>query len=135
MAAALFKKILCPVDFDRVSILALEMVQRLALQNGATVYLLYVVPGSSLPTDLEKVARDNMRGIAQKWLADKVAHEIVVSSGKPAAGIVNAQQTLGVDLIVMATHGHTGTDHGRLGSVAEQVIRLSSCPVVTVRPR
>jgi universal stress protein A len=132
--AALFKKILCPVDFDRVSIPALEMVQKIALETGAAVYLLYVVPGSSLPTDLEKVARDNLRGIAQKWLADQIAHEIVVSSGKPAAGIVNAQQTLAVDLIVMATHGRTGVDHSRLGSVAEQVIRLSSCPVVTVRP-
>lgn len=131
---ALFNKILCPVDFDRVSVPALETVQKIALQNEATVYLLYVVPGSSLPTDLEQVARDNLRGIAQKWLADKVAHEIVVSSGKPAAGIVSAHQMLNVDLIVMATHGRTGADHSRLGSVAEQVIRLASCPVVTVRP-
>jgi nucleotide-binding universal stress UspA family protein len=132
--AALFKKILCPVDFDRISIPALEMVQKLALQNNSMVYLLYVVPGSSLPSDLEKVARDNLRGVAQKWLADKIAHEIVVSSGKPATSIVNAQQTLSADLIVMATHGRTGAEHSRLGSVAEQVIRLSSAPVVTVRP-
>src|SRR5579885_519128 len=76
--ATLFRKILCPVDFDRVSLPALELVQKLALQNQATVYLLYVVPGQSLPGDLEKVARDNLRGIAQKWLADKIPHEIVV---------------------------------------------------------
>jgi nucleotide-binding universal stress UspA family protein len=132
---ALFRKILCPVDFDRVSIPALELVHQLALQNEATVYLLYVVPGQSLPMDLEKVARDNLRGIAQKWLADKIPHEIVVSSGKAAAGIVSAQQTLNADLVVMATHGRTGADHSRLGSVAEQVIRYSSCPVITVRPR
>jgi nucleotide-binding universal stress UspA family protein len=132
---ALFKKILCPVDFDRVSLPALELVHKLALQNEATVYLLYVVPGQSLPTDLEKVARDNLRGIAQKWLADKIAHEIVVSSGKPATGIVSAQQTLNADLIVMSTHGRTGAEHNRLGSVAEQVIQHSSCPVLTVRPR
>ncbi len=133
--ASIFKKILCPVDFDRVSLPALEMVQKLALQNDATVYLLYVVPGQDLPSDLEKVARDNLLGIAQKWLAEKIAHEIVVSSGKPAAGIVGAQQTLNVDLIVMATHGRTGAEHSRLGSVAEEVIRHSSCPVITVRPR
>jgi len=133
--ASIFKKILCPVDFDRVSLPALEMVQKLALQNDATVYLLYVVPGQDLPSDLEKVARDNLLGIAQKWLAEKIAHEIVVSSGKPAAGIVGAQQTLNADLIVMATHGRTGAEHSRLGSVAEEVIRHSSCPVITVRPR
>lgn len=132
--AALFKKILCPVDFDRVSLPALELVQKLAVQNEAMVYLLYIVPGQSLPSDLEKVARDNLLGIAQKWLTE-IPHETVVSSGKPATGIVSAQQTLSADLIVMATHGRTGADHSRLGSVAEQVIRHSSCPVIAVRPR
>lgn len=37
------------------------------------------------------------------------------------------------DLIVMETHGHTGVQHLVLGSVAEKVVRLASCPVLTVR--
>ncbi|NIO09739.1 MAG: universal stress protein, partial [Deltaproteobacteria bacterium] len=37
------------------------------------------------------------------------------------------------NLIVMGTHGRTGLQHMLLGSVAERVVRLSPCPVLTVR--
>jgi nucleotide-binding universal stress UspA family protein len=37
------------------------------------------------------------------------------------------------DMIVMGTHGHTGLTHALLGSTAEKVVRLSKCPVLTVR--
>jgi nucleotide-binding universal stress UspA family protein len=38
-----------------------------------------------------------------------------------------------IDLIVMGTHGRRGINHLMLGSVAEEVVRMSSCPVLTVR--
>jgi nucleotide-binding universal stress UspA family protein len=34
---------------------------------------------------------------------------------------------------VIGTHGHTGLKHALLGSTAERVVRLSECPVLTVR--
>jgi nucleotide-binding universal stress UspA family protein len=40
-----------------------------------------------------------------------------------------------VDLIVMSTHGRTGLQHVLLGSVAEKVVRLAPCPVLTVKHR
>ncbi len=132
---ALFRKILCPVDFDRVALPALELARKLALQNDASVYLLYVIPGAKSSPDLEQVARDNLRGIARKWLEGKARYQIVLNSGEPAAGVVKTAQALGADVVVMATHGRTGADRARLGSVAERVVRLSTCPVVTVRPR
>jgi hypothetical protein len=39
-----------------------------------------------------------------------------------------------VDLIVMATHGRTGVKHALMGSVAEKVVRISTVPVLTVKP-
>jgi nucleotide-binding universal stress UspA family protein len=39
-----------------------------------------------------------------------------------------------VDVIVMATHGHKGFARLFLGSVAEQVVRETRPPVLTVRP-
>ena len=40
-----------------------------------------------------------------------------------------------VDLVVMATHGRTGLKHVLMGSVAEKVVRMSTAPVLTVKPR
>jgi len=53
--------------------------------------------------------------------------------GAPAETIVRVAQELGADLIVMGTHGRTGFQHALLGSVAEKVVRLAPCPVMTVR--
>ncbi len=47
--------------------------------------------------------------------------------------IVAAARAEGADLIVIGTHGYGGVDRLLLGSVADRVIRLSSCPVLSVR--
>ena len=39
-----------------------------------------------------------------------------------------------IDLIVIGTHGRTGLVHLLMGSVAENVVRKSPCPVLTVKP-
>jgi len=54
-------------------------------------------------------------------------------SGAPYREILKKTQLEKVDLIVMGTHGRTGVAHLLLGSVAERVVRLSPCPVLTVR--
>jgi nucleotide-binding universal stress UspA family protein len=63
------------------------------------------------------------------------AWEAQVVTGDPADAIVSEATQLGVDLIVMATHGRTGLQHVLLGSVAEKVVRHASCPVLTIRLR
>jgi universal stress protein A len=40
---------------------------------------------------------------------------------------------VGVDLIVMGTHGRTGISHMFIGSVTENVIRNAPCPVLCIR--
>ena len=61
------------------------------------------------------------------------AWQAAVVAGHPADEIVHAARERGADLIVMATHGRTGLQHVLLGSVAEKVVRLAPCPVLTVR--
>lgn len=55
---------------------------------------------------------------------------------KPAAisQIAEAADEIGADLVVIGTHGRGGLAHMLLGSAAEQVLRSTSCPVLTVRP-
>ena len=59
--------------------------------------------------------------------------EVAVALGHPADTIVRIAQERGADLIVMSTHGRTGLQHVLLGSVAEKVVRLAPCPVLTVK--
>jgi universal stress protein A len=58
---------------------------------------------------------------------------VEVRLGTATDQIVGAAVDYGSDLVVMGTHGRTGLEHLLLGSVAEQVIRLAPCPVLTVR--
>ena len=56
-----------------------------------------------------------------------------VVCGAPVPTIVKIAESKGADLIVMGTHGRRGVGHLLLGSVAERVVRLAPCPVLTVR--
>ena len=59
--------------------------------------------------------------------------QVEIAVGRPAEAIVRLAEDRHVDLIVMATHGRTGLGHVFLGSVAEKVVRLAPCPVLTVK--
>jgi universal stress protein A len=98
------------------------------------------VGGSALLSQPEIVRRDRSEE-ALTQLRDLVANafqgswEVEVAVGHPAETIVRVAQERGVDLIVMSTHGRTGLQHVLLGSVAEKVVRLAPCPVLTVKHR
>jgi nucleotide-binding universal stress UspA family protein len=65
--------------------------------------------------------------------AFRATWRVETASGNPADAIVRLAAERDVDLIVMGTHGRTGLQHVLLGSVAEKVVRLAPCPVMTVR--
>jgi nucleotide-binding universal stress UspA family protein len=56
-----------------------------------------------------------------------------VQVGVPFEEIVRVAGEERADMIVMGTHGRSGLNRALLGSVAERVIRLAPCPVLTVR--
>ena len=62
-----------------------------------------------------------------------VTVEVNVASGEPVAGILGEADRVGVDHIVVGTHGGTGLSHLLLGSVAEKVVRQAKVPVLVVR--
>jgi universal stress protein A len=135
---ALFRRILCPIDFDRISIPALQLAVNMAKQNNGRIYLLHIIPkveAARLSADIKQVATDSLRGVARKWLQDKVPYQIIVRTGAPVSGLLKAEKELGIDMVVMATHGRIGKKQVLLGSVTERVVRQSSCPVLTIRPK
>jgi len=72
----------------------------------------------------------------QAFLPTQIAHhavELRVLVGHPFARILETAVHEKVALIVLGTHGRTGLAHLIMGSVAERVVRLAPCPVLTVQ--
>ena len=142
------KKILVPVDFSDFSAKAVKYAARFAEQFDAALVLVHFVepvryPESVLiPPEMEEANRERLK-LARTALAEFVKKQVpagletetVTRFGHAVDGITLAAKDLDVDLIVIATHGHTGLKHLLLGSVAERVVRLAPCPVLTVRER
>ena len=61
-----------------------------------------------------------------------LAVETMVVEGNPAAEIVRVARERAIDLVVMGSHGRGGISRAILGSVADKVMRMSSCPVMIV---
>jgi nucleotide-binding universal stress UspA family protein len=137
-----FNRVLCAFDFGQGSLKALELARRIAVENEAALYLLYVCPTVAVPLggpvtatpEVEEAARKKLREVAAERLA-KVPHELLVVTGDPARRIPQIQSALGIDLIVMGTFARRGVPRFFLGSVADQVVRAAACPVLTVKGR
>jgi nucleotide-binding universal stress UspA family protein len=135
--SARFDKILCPVQFDQNSAAALRFAFELA-QPNSKLFLLHVNPGGAPGAELHptatELARECLEDFAREQPAGDVKPELLVGSGDPAEVIVKVANDLGVDIIVMATHGPKGFARLLLGSVAERVLRAARPPVLTLRP-
>ena len=142
-----FKRILVPTDFSAASELALAYAADLAAGQASSIHLLHVIDnGKVLSThcdvfSLESLrvrakmidaARERVRESASRHAAG-LTITIDIVAGSPAQVIIDQAVARGTDLIVMGTHGRTGVAHLVLGSVAERVVRLSPCAVLTVR--
>ena len=71
----------------------------------------------------------------QRAGAGGVTARYVLPAGVAYQEIVKAAEKERADVVVIGTHGRTGLERVFLGSVAERVVRLAPCPVLTVRPR
>ncbi len=132
-------RILCPFESPASSGQALARAFEIARWTGARVTAVHVTHPDVAP-GLDPSVID--RGELLQWLVDTlgvdVAHvefDTLQRRGLAAREIVAVAQELPAPLIVMGTHGSTGIDRLVLGSVAEQVLRLAPCPVITVPQR
>ena len=140
------KRILVPIDFSEISKDALPWAVFLAAQFKAEIVLLHIE--EKFPIDhllgrellsqtmvpLIKQAGAGLQRLAGELRKTTRANiSAVTRVGKPFQGICHAAETLGADMIVLTTHGHTGLKHAWLGSTAERVVRHAHCPVLVVR--
>jgi nucleotide-binding universal stress UspA family protein len=78
-------------------------------------------------------AQHYLHTASQPLRGDGLTVHTEVLPGSPAQAILFAAQVHKVDLIAMSTHGRSGLSHVLLGSVAEEVLRHSECPVLLTR--
>jgi universal stress protein A len=131
-----FSKILCPVDFDQSSLAAVRVAADLAWERNANLHLLHVLDREAFSFGkIESAARTKLERISRQKLKAGTRYELLVMIGDPAVEVLQAATRLGIDLIVMATHGRKGLRRLVLGSVAERVVREAQCPVLTVKPK
>jgi nucleotide-binding universal stress UspA family protein len=144
-----FNRILVPTDFSAPSDAALVTAKELAERLGASIHLLHVLEDPySTAAYATEVYGYLPPGIKESWQKDAEAHMATVLTpaeraqfsatttvifGAPAQSIVEHAENNGIDLIVMGTHGRGGVAHLLLGSVAERVVRMARCPVLTIR--
>ena len=83
----------------------------------------------------DRTAREGLARIIEGRVPPTLRVRSRVEGGPAADGIVDAAREEGAALIVMGTHGRTGLGRVVLGSVADRVVRLAPCPVLTVRAR
>ncbi len=141
------KKILCPTDFSEPSYKGVEAADELAKHFSAELILISVVshiypigapgvpPNYKIGEFYEEMIQYSTRSleeIEKNRISNEVKTQRIVVQGNAADEIVKRAEDEHVDLIVIATHGWTGWRKLVFGSVADKVVRLARCPVLTV---
>jgi nucleotide-binding universal stress UspA family protein len=147
MMGGVFYRIIVPTDFSVCAEEAWGLAQRLAAASGAEIVLTHVLVETPLysegPFTMER-ARQAYEA-ARRWAAETLEQwaakargagltvRIALRTGVPYAEIVELATNERADLVVLGTHGRGGINRALLGSVADRVVRLAPCPVLTVR--
>jgi nucleotide-binding universal stress UspA family protein len=141
------KKILVPHDFGTGSDHALAYAVGLAKALGAEVTVMHAFeipmvgfPDGTLVATPELVSRIlegvnvGLKKAVELHAGAGVTMHSLVKQGPTWQTITETATERGADLIVMGTHGRHGIPRALLGSVAEKVVRMAHCPVLTLHP-
>jgi universal stress protein A len=135
------KRILVPMDFSECSSKALLYAVPFAKQFSAELILLHVAePYLAVPelTTFDAATLNEGRReleAACRAVSGEVPAHGEVRNGVAHLEIAKAAGELGIDLIILSTHGRKGLTRMLLGSTAEMVVRHAPCPVLIVREK
>ena len=147
MAAHIFRRIVAPTDFSDCAEAAWDLAVRAAQVIGSELVLVHVFVeppvygdpyGGAAPWKILEEAEEWVADELEKWADEarkrrQITVRTVVRRGPPDAKIVELASEEHAELVVMGTHGRGGVRRVLLGSVADRVIRMAPCPVLTVR--
>ena len=145
----MFKNILCPVDMNPRSKMALKKAIAIAHQFDSRITLLSIheefmskkqmimsrVSVSDLGDEFKKIAteaKEEMKFLVKELEAEDIKCEYILRDGKPSEIILQLSEDINADLIVMGTNGKDSLSDYILGSTAQNVIQQSECPVLVM---
>lgn len=145
---SVFRTIVAAIDFSETSDDALRVACELAACHGSQLHLLHVIPDARQQAwsveapglDFAALQQESITD-AERMLASRVLPTTTppisvvrrVVAGLPAAReIAQYAASNGADLVVVGTHGYGPVRRLVLGSVADRVVRMAPCPVLTV---
>jgi nucleotide-binding universal stress UspA family protein len=142
----MFERILCATDFSDTAETAWGLACELARVHRAELVLVHVFvelpvyPEVAVST-IQKVWEEQRLWVEQQ-LAERVeaatarglTARYLLRTGTAPEEIARITTDEGADLVVVGTHGRTGINRLLIGSVAERVVRIAPCPVLTVKP-
>ncbi len=141
-----FRNIVVAIDFSDPSDAALSLATDIAGKFGPAHITL--VHGCHIPVELEALVAQRGAPVLEKLSAHAeeslaklltdlqdqgISCEYVSDHGSPDRVILDVAERVDADLIAMGTHGRKGLAHLVLGSMAERVVRLAKCPVITTK--
>ena len=137
-----FKHILIATDFSEASRQAFPYGLGLARQYGSEIFVAHVaavvreaIPLEPFPQELDRwreEAEQQMEGLVESTGIRDVKHHCLLERGPVAHVLAAIVKQKNIDLLVLGTHGRGGLRKIALGSVAEGMLRLVPCPVLTV---
>jgi nucleotide-binding universal stress UspA family protein len=137
------KNILFATDFSAASDAAAPIAIQIARRYGAKIYGVHVnatdpyaaaapEAWAAMAEAAEKAAKEDAGRLNEQLQG--IEHEVVIGEGKIWEVMSDLIEQKEIDLVVLGTRGRTGFGKTLLGSVAEQILRQSPCPVLTVGP-
>jgi len=142
------KKLAFPVDLSTVSSKIASSVIALGEKFGAEIHLVHVAEAlediaglygpalvwSDFEEEVVKGAERELERFEQKFFKDYPKTKRVVLKGDPVEEIIAYTRAEKIDLVIMGTHGRKGIDRVLFGSVADQLVKNSPVPVMTINP-
>jgi nucleotide-binding universal stress UspA family protein len=141
----MFKNILLPLDGSHFSELALPLAIRVAKAAHARLHIVRVhVPPLStgdapaawdLDESIREKERHQLTAAMERAQASDVDAVCDLLEGPVNRGLERYVSALGIDFVVMTTHGRSGLKRAVLGSVAEHCVRTTHVPLLLLHPR
>lgn len=135
------KRILVATDFSDGSFGALNYAKQLAKAFNAKIFLLHVIdqsvsphatPSASPLSEKLDFAEAELLRIASSLSHDAIAYTVLARSGDMRQIVLELVRERDINLLVIGTYGSSGKADGKIGSIAEMLLRTLPCPVLTV---